>query len=320
MRLDPAVREADLRVSCAPPTVNHGRLSSDPQAYFRTLLAARADGNSVLVRQLWKRDNSCFALGTLNHRAWMCPRVCDRWERTVAILFCNCAYKDIIPEETKSAVSSGLADPGVEVLGVPDLCELAAARDPRLQKVCKGKELTIIACYPRAIRWLLRWAGVDLDTEGVRVLNMRSSGADEILAQCLPGSAGPGSGGEFEGLGTRGDWVPWFPIIDYNRCKNCKQCLSFCPFGVYALSEERAVEVRNPRSCKDNCPACARMCPEVAIIFPKVKDTPINGAPVVNEDVARRRASEIGKQINGGGDIHALLAQRRERAQARKTS
>ena len=72
-------------------------------------------------------------------------------------------------------------------------------------------------------------------------------------------------------------WVPWFPVIDYDRCRNCKQCLNFCLFGVYQLSPEGKVEVQNPSGCKTNCPACARMCPQKAIIFPKYADAPING-------------------------------------------
>src|SRR5688500_4682343 len=27
-------------------------------------------------------------------------------------------------------------------------------------------------------------------------------------------------------------WKPWFPVIDYSRCTNCMQCLSFCLFDV----------------------------------------------------------------------------------------
>jgi hypothetical protein len=27
--------------------------------------------------------------------------------------------------------------------------------------------------------------------------------------------------------------VPGFPVIDYDKCTNCMQCLSFCLFGVW---------------------------------------------------------------------------------------
>ncbi|HEX8311367.1 MAG TPA: ferredoxin family protein, partial [Chthoniobacteraceae bacterium] len=34
---------------------------------------------------------------------------------------------------------------------------------------------------------------------------------------------------------AHGQWKPWFPVIDYDRCTNCMQCLSFCLFGVYGV-------------------------------------------------------------------------------------
>ena len=43
------------------------------------------------------------------------------------------------------------------------------------------------------------------------------------------------------------------------------------------LKEERTIIVKNPRNCKNNCPACARVCPQKAIIFPKYEKSPING-------------------------------------------
>ncbi|MCA1808733.1 MAG: ferredoxin family protein, partial [Lentisphaerae bacterium] len=60
---------------------------------------------------------------------------------------------------------------------------------------------------------------------------------------------------------------------------NCRQCLDFCLFGVYASDQQGRVAVERPANCKDNCPACARMCPALAIMFPKIdEDSPINGS------------------------------------------
>src|SRR5207244_9290069 len=42
-----------------------------------------------------------------------------------------------------------------------------------------------------------------------------------------------------------GEWKPWFPVIDYDRCTNCMQCLSFCLFGVYGVDEEKRIQVQN---------------------------------------------------------------------------
>src|SRR5688572_7576418 len=75
----------------------------------------------------------------------------------------------------------------------------------------------------------------------------------------------------------QGGWKPWFPVIDYDRCTNCMQCLSFCLFGVYGADADGHIQVQNQDNCKTNCPACSRVCPEAAIMFPKYKAGPING-------------------------------------------
>src|SRR5262245_29345584 len=59
-------------------------------------------------------------------------------------------------------------------------------------------------------------------------------------------------------------WKPWFPVIDYSRCTNCMQCLSFCLFDVYGVSAGQKIQVQNQSNCKTECPACSRVCPEVA--------------------------------------------------------
>jgi NAD-dependent dihydropyrimidine dehydrogenase PreA subunit len=74
-----------------------------------------------------------------------------------------------------------------------------------------------------------------------------------------------------------GDWIPWFPVIDRDRCVNCRQCVEFCLFGTYATDTDGKVRVVHPEKCKTNCPACARVCPYTAIIFPKFTDGPISG-------------------------------------------
>ena len=56
-----------------------------------------------------------------------------------------------------------------------------------------------------------------------------------------------------------GGWKPWFPVIDYGRCTNCMQCLSFCLFDVYAVSSAGKIQVRNQDNCKTDCPACSRV-------------------------------------------------------------
>ena len=113
-----------------------------------------------------------------------------------------------------------------------------------------------------------------------------------------------------------GKWKPWFPVIDYSRCTNCMQCLSFCLFDVYGVSEDNKIQVQNNDNCKTNCPACSRVCPEVAIMFPKYQQGPINGDEV-NENEARREKIKVDISSLLGGDIYATLKDRSAAAKSR---
>ena len=111
-------------------------------------------------------------------------------------------------------------------------------------------------------------------------------------------------------------WKPWFPVIDLARCTNCMQCLSFCLFDVYGVSADHTLRVENPANCKVNCPACSRVCPEVAIMFPKYHAGPIDGGPVSEADVSREKMKvDISALL--GGDIYARLRERSADAKQR---
>lgn len=70
----------------------------------------------------------------------------------------------------------------------------------------------------------------------------------------------------------------WYPVIDYSRCTNCMECIDFCLFGVYGVDQIDRILVEEQDNCKKGCPACSRVCPENAIIFPQHKDDAIAGA------------------------------------------
>ena len=115
---------------------------------------------------------------------------------------------------------------------------------------------------------------------------------------------------------ARPHWKPWFPVIDYDRCTNCMQCLSFCLFDVYGVNQANQITVQNQTNCKTDCPACSRVCPEVAILFPKYKAGPINGDEV-NQDDVRREAMKVDISALLGGDIYSMLKDRSEKAKSR---
>ena len=72
----------------------------------------------------------------------------------------------------------------------------------------------------------------------------------------------------------------WYPVIDYSRCTNCMECIDFCLFGVYGVDRGETILVEQPDNCRKGCPACSRVCPENAIMFPQHKTPAIAGAPV----------------------------------------
>jgi hypothetical protein len=109
------------------------------------------------------------------------------------ILYCHCAYAQVVPKEVKEEVLRRLSDGGVAFDAVADLCEMSARRDPSLRQLAgQGEgEVKIAACYPRAVKWLFAAADAPLPAEGVEVLNMRTEPAEKIVYAIL----GPGFGG-----------------------------------------------------------------------------------------------------------------------------
>jgi hypothetical protein len=101
------------------------------------------------------------------------------------ILYCHCAYARVVPAETKTAVLEGLTNAGVEFEAVPDLCEMAARRDPRLAELATETPLRVAACYPRAVKWLFASAGVNVEECKMTVFNMRTDSSEQMLQGLL---------------------------------------------------------------------------------------------------------------------------------------
>ena len=100
----------------------------------------------------------------------------------------------------------------------------------------------------------------------------------------------------------------WHPVIDYSRCTNCMECLDFCLFGVYGVDDQQRILVDQQDNCKKGCPACSRVCPEHAIIFPEYKTPAIAGAPVGAIDSLKIDLTKL----FGGADAVVIAAQERD--------
>lgn len=312
------------------------------------------------------------------------------------------------PTETACEIIAALAASEAAFEVVPDICELAARRDPAMRRWTAATDLRIAGLPRRAVKWLFHAAGQTLP-ENAEVLDTKTTAADEVarrlLAEsenagadcescCRPDAEQPaeamtvvvyegprakamtpqrraeimvaavaagyrvvrpaqGEGlpasdtsamaivGDFEtgktpadlvdiagavcidasgkcacgtvsavdearaamDLPRPGTWVPWFPVVDFDRCTGCLQCANFCLFGVYSADE--GLRVANPSACKINCPACARMCPQKAIIFPYYPTGPING-----QDVPEQAEDQQSLKEALQGDVYQVLRNR----------
>ena len=183
---------------------------------------------------------------------------------------------------------------GVKVLLTPPLYHLPDD-SPVWRRLSGGGGTLVVASWlhPRPMEWLLHRRGVD----GPRLLALHIGAfadAGECFAavsaalEAAPAEASAGTVQELqEPVAPR-----WYPVVDVSRCADCSHCLQFCLFGVYARDEEGNLVVANPDRCKPGCPACSRICPEGAIMFPLyVRDEAIAGAPgkVMAPDLAARR-------------------------------
>jgi hypothetical protein len=109
-------------------------------------------------------------------------RITAKRMTTPRILYCHCAYAQVVPKEVKEAVLKKLCDSGIAFEAVADLCEMSARRDPALKRLAEGGTVKIAACYPRAVKWLFEAAEAPLPKDGAEILNMRVQTADAVAA------------------------------------------------------------------------------------------------------------------------------------------
>jgi NAD-dependent dihydropyrimidine dehydrogenase PreA subunit len=151
--------------------------------------------------------------------------------------------------------------------------------------------------YPRAIKWVLARQNLEVNgtTRKLHCVDLRD-GASPALAQKTADIVKGVASAVFEpperkdpppkpllspkerGALAEKELPPplnadlsprWYPVIDYDTCTNCMDCMDFCLFGVYGVDAEATLRVVQQDQCRTDCPACSRVCPVGAIMFPK---------------------------------------------------
>lgn len=189
-----------------------------------------------------------------------------------ANIICACAFTSLLGKGAFLSTLKFLRKDAADILVCDDICRISVEEKSKLQDFCAGKEVGVFACKQRAAKALFESVGLNENLKFFDIKNDSEKIAADLGFEILSESEL-----SLDDLPKpRGTWEPWFPIVDRERCVDCGKCVDFCVFKVYEKNGGK-VEVKSPSNCKNNCPACARMCPKGAIIFPKCPDDAISG-------------------------------------------
>lgn len=132
--------------------------------------------------------------------------------------------------------------------------------------------------FPRAQQWTLEAWGIHFSDFPAEAVFLDVRGEDFLLPDVMREHGVPVAD-EMQEITELGSTPSprWYPVVDASRCVNCLECLNFCLFGVYSTDTAGRLFVETPDACRPGCPACARVCPQKAIIFPMCEEEEIAG-------------------------------------------
>lgn len=229
------------------------------------------------------------------------------------IILCNCKGERI-SSDLLSSLDAYLRNMPVHITKVNDLCGIVQKDKEAVTRLFSvDEEHLVLGCYSRSMNLLLEQA--DVKTTGINYLNLVEKTREQVLNEIEEFCSGQENNSGFSEISEDSGWPSWYPVIDYSRCTSCGQCADFCLFGVYDKTDKN-VKVVNPESCKNNCPACARICPSTAIIFPKYRHGgAIGGSEEIDEQAElKRQTQDINEFL--GNDIYSAIERRKVKRQS----
>ena len=220
----------------------------------------------------------------------------------------------ILTDPTDELIATLAKFQAERVLVLPSLYDLPAEGEiVAMLQAIEGDLIVVERSYPRATFWLLASIGVEgqqgdgkisSGETGRRIIcfdqrELQGDALADAIAQAGFAATADPSTTPVERLDEK--IAPrWYPIIDQSRCVDCFECLNFCLFGVYGTDVEGHLFTEQADACRNGCPACARVCPRGAIMFPRHGEASIaGGESVATEDTARAK-SEKQNFLDGG--------------------
>src|SRR5439155_142809 len=148
-----------------------------------------------------------------------------------------------------------LMEPGIDVVVIPHLYDLSPDGTGMLAlNGIMGNMIVLSWLYERGARWTLDRFGI----RGKEGLTLIKSDDDDEEDEDAEESSANGDDKQ--------------RVIDTRDLPNRR---------IYCLDKVETILVEQPDNCRKGCPACSRVCPENAIIFPQHKTPTIAGADVV---------------------------------------
>ena len=236
---------------------------------------------------------------------------------------------------------------GVDVVELPHLYDLLPdGSGVGLLRSIAGDMIVLAWLYPRSSYWVLRAnqiqgrfldAAADAEEEGSAETSVGSSAESpgraiwcldlrshdepqpflESIARIVTLKTGdrPAQAADSHVKTVEETTNPrWYPIIDFDRCTNCLECLNFCLFGVFGVGASNEIIIEEPDACRAGCPACSRICPQGAIMFPQHGDPAIAGDANASLESLKLDLSQLFAGINPA----EMAASERDRALAER--
>jgi len=227
------------------------------------------------------------------------PNYSNLKKMTKKIFICGCEKDGKIERKSVDRLIQSLEEKNIGYTYIEDLCGSVLKTPEALESLFTAEDALVFGCQSRAMQNLIDNSGKNSQENKTEYYHIDDEDGNKLVESVKTDNP------KALKIKYADEWKPWYPVIDYERCNGCRKCLNFCLFSVYSVEDDGSVVVSASANCKDMCPACARVCPQNAIIFPKHQESPIDGG-----EGEMLSGDNVLEQIQND-DVYSVLSARR---------